>query len=479
MEFPRIQASILLASGNSLDLAMVPQSRVAELKVSIMNQLHVPLVCQNLLLGTTVLNDDDMLGDHTRAFGVPLLVKLVVSHGVDRNQKLIITQALARDFLAGNQKAIAVVSMHLSDCDDAVSGSAAEVFTQSLLKCESGIAMAAMSTARTYLADCEMTRAAVLPVRIMLSLASAKARLIDCDDRHLPIPFRLRLASVSHGAGAPGGEEADWQVALKGLLEIPSEALLHALQEVLRNLSVGTFRQASFGLICFAVAGRSGSMDGGSEKAFLVQVVKDVLEIAERVQATQNKGNRVLVVSWLYYILVRYPNFLSRHYKFLERTISKLHEFMHDCCPIVNEMAVNYFLQICQCCGDKLAVLQMGKNEPLIQELVRNLRQDASHLADDLLKMYVEALTLVMNKAEDKELLLMLGRAQSRQCRRDRRNGRSRRSHPGHRNYRNRRSRQSSGSHRCRRFFVRQSCQSDTECVSRALTFMCSFGKRA
>lgn len=63
------------------------------------------------------------------------------------------------------------------------------------------------------------------------------------------------------------------------------------------------------------------------ENHFVVQVVKELLNLCEK---KTGKSNKALVASDIMYVVGSFPTFLTGHWPFLKTVIKKLNEFMHE-----------------------------------------------------------------------------------------------------------------------------------------------------
>lgn len=86
-------------------------------------------------------------------------------------------------------------------------------------------------------------------------------------------------------------------------------------------------------------------MKSEDENHFIVQVVKELLNLCEKKSGKTNKAH---VASDIMYVVGSFPNFLIGHWPFLKTVIKKLNEFMHEKHPGVQDMASETFLKISQ-----------------------------------------------------------------------------------------------------------------------------------
>lgn len=104
-------------------------------------------------------------------------------------------------------------------------------------------------------------------------------------------------------------------------------------------------------------------MQEEQESRFLVAVIKELLNLCERVRG---KDNKAVIASCIMYVVGQYPRFLRAHWRFLKTVVYKLFEFMHEKHPGVQDMACDTFLKICQKCKRRFIQLQMTENGPFI-----------------------------------------------------------------------------------------------------------------
>lgn len=122
--------------------------------------------------------------------------------------------------------------------------------------------------------------------------------------------------------------------------------------------------------LCWAIGSITGSMTEEDEKRFLVAVVKDLLGLCEMMRGKENKA---VIASNIMYVVGQYPRFLKAHWKFLKTVVNKLHEFMHESFPGIQEMSVDTFLKISKQCKDKFVAVQPTDTQPFLTELLTNL----------------------------------------------------------------------------------------------------------
>lgn len=109
--------------------------------------------------------------------------------------------------------------------------------------------------------------------------------------------------------------------------------------------------------LCWAIGSISGSMKEDLESAFLVKVIKNLLDLCEN---TKGKGNKAVIASNIMYVVGQYPRFLRAHWKFLKTVVNKLFEFMHEAFPGVKDMAVETYLKIAMKCKRMFIIHQVS-----------------------------------------------------------------------------------------------------------------------
>lgn len=123
--------------------------------------------------------------------------------------------------------------------------------------------------------------------------------------------------------------------------------------------------------LCWAIGSVSGTMDPDDESRFLVMVIKDLLDLCEKVSG---KDNKAAIASNIMYVVGQYPRFLRQHWKFLRTVVNKLFEFMHEKHPGVQDMACETFLKICSKCKRKFVQPPPGEPPFLAVRCVALLR---------------------------------------------------------------------------------------------------------
>ena len=154
--------------------------------------------------------------------------------------------------------------------------------------------------------------------------------------------------------------------------------------------------------LCWAIGSISGSMVEEQENRFLVNVIRDLLNLCE---ITRGKDNKAVIASNIMYVVGQYPRFLRAHWKFLKTVVNKLFEFMHEMHPGVQDMACDTFLKIVRQCRRKFITTQVGETEAFISELLRDLPTTIHDLQPHQIHSFYESVAFVIN-AEEREVTL-------------------------------------------------------------------------
>lgn len=121
-----------------------------------------------------------------------------------------------------------------------------------------------------------------------------------------------------------------------------NKALNQRLEQIVRHEKTN-FPYELLSKLCWCLGSISGCMNESEENSFIVQVIKELLNLTEK---TSGKNNKAQVASNIMYVVSRFPRFLCGHWAFLKTVIKKLNEFMHEKHPGVQDMASETFLTI-------------------------------------------------------------------------------------------------------------------------------------
>lgn len=124
--------------------------------------------------------------------------------------------------------------------------------------------------------------------------------------------------------------------------------------------------------LCWALGSISGCLNRVEEERFVIQVIKELLNLCEK---TDGKGNKAQVATDIMYVTSQFPNFLKTHWPFLKTVINKLNEFMREKHPGVQDMAAETFLKIAKLTKQEFIRLhpQDKDNEIFLNTLIKQL----------------------------------------------------------------------------------------------------------
>lgn len=145
--------------------------------------------------------------------------------------------------------------------------------------------------------------------------------------------------------------------------------------------------------LCWAIGSISGALNEQSEKRFLVNVIRDLLNLCEQ---RRGKNNKAVIASNIMYVVGQYPRFLKKHWRFLKTVVNKLFEFMHETFEGVQEMACDTFHKIASCCRGKFTQVQENEIIPFVEEILDNLPDIISDLQQGHIARFYEAMGLIL-----------------------------------------------------------------------------------
>ncbi|CAG9460409.1 unnamed protein product [Pedinophyceae sp. YPF-701] len=149
--------------------------------------------------------------------------------------------------------------------------------------------------------------------------------------------------------------------------------------------------------LCWAIGSISGTMLEEDESKFLVQVIRDLLDLCD---SMRGKDNKAVIATNIMYVVGQYPRFLRAHWKFLKTVVNKLFEFMHEKHPGVQDMACETFLKICTRCKRKFVVVQQQGEPPFVEVLLQQLEDPRESPISDLeniqINLFYEAVGLMV-----------------------------------------------------------------------------------
>ena len=176
---------------------------------------------------------------------------------------------------------------------------------------------------------------------------------------------------------------------------------------ILERVKAGEPVAVSWGALnrlCWAMGSISGTMKDEEESRFLVVVIKDLLDLTEKVSG---KDNKAAIASNIMYVVGQYPRFLRQHWKFLRTVVNKLFEFMHERHPGVQDMACETFIKIASKCKRKFVVPPPGE-PPFVETVISSMLEGgpASPIFDlepRQIHLFYEAVGLMVGSASNPE----------------------------------------------------------------------------
>ncbi|KAI9592800.1 CRM1 C terminal-domain-containing protein [Syncephalis fuscata] len=178
------------------------------------------------------------------------------------------------------------------------------------------------------------------------------------------------------------------------------------LEKLARQMNGSEWSWNNLNRLCWAVGSISGAMAEEVEKRFLVNVIKDLLNLCEH---QRGKDNKAVVASNIMYVVGQYPRFLRAHWKFLKTVINKLFEFMHELHEGVQDMACDTFIKISQKCRRHFILQQIGELRPFIEEILENIDRITTDLSPQQINTFYEGVGYMVNaqsNAASQEVLL-------------------------------------------------------------------------
>ncbi|CAN7107955.1 unnamed protein product [Brassica rapa subsp. narinosa] len=145
--------------------------------------------------------------------------------------------------------------------------------------------------------------------------------------------------------------------------------------------------------LCWAIGSISGSMDVANEDRFLVKVIRALLSFSGIMKGNDNKD---VIASNIMYVFGQYPRFLKGNWQYMMVIVKKLFDFMHSTQPGVKDMACDTFLKIAQQCKHIFLVVQVGKQEPFVSELLESLTTTIRHLEPHQIQTFYESVACII-----------------------------------------------------------------------------------
>ena len=139
-------------------------------------------------------------------------------------------------------------------------------------------------------------------------------------------------------------------------------------------------------------------MDQAEENKFLCHVIKELLNLCER---SQTKSNKAFIATDIMYVVGQFPVFLRTHWAFLKTVMNKLHEFMHEPHPGVQDMASETYLKISKLTKEEFVKRNDKELEPYVNVIIRDLPRNCEHLEDNQKYMVFESIAWMISSEID------------------------------------------------------------------------------
>eukprot|EP00056_Hartaetosiga_gracilis_P006285 m.95223 g.95223 ORF g.95223 m.95223 type:complete len:1069 (+) comp12430_c0_seq1:90-3296(+) len=154
------------------------------------------------------------------------------------------------------------------------------------------------------------------------------------------------------------------------LCHIDTNDTLSIMRGILGSIVSGeNYSWKNLNTLCWAMGSISGALSIDQEKKFLVEVIRELLQLCED---KRGKHHKAIIASNIMYVVGQYPRFLKMHWRFLKTVILKLFEFMHEEHDGVQDMACDTYMKIAKKCKEEF-VIKQGGNEPFIETIISHL----------------------------------------------------------------------------------------------------------
>lgn len=150
--------------------------------------------------------------------------------------------------------------------------------------------------------------------------------------------------------------------------------------------------------LCWALGSISGCMTVDRENQFLCAVIKELLNLCEK---SQTKNTKAFIASDIMYVVGQFPSFLINHWAFLKTVMNKLHEFMHESHPGVQDMASETYLKIAKLTKQMFVRVNDRDNEPFIKQIIANLPSNLRDLQTSQQLLVYESIGWMISEERD------------------------------------------------------------------------------
>lgn len=163
-------------------------------------------------------------------------------------------------------------------------------------------------------------------------------------------------------------------------------------------VQLGGWNPTALNRLCYSIGSISGAMREDIERRFLVQVIRNLLNLCELMKG---KDDKAIVASNIMYVVGQYPRFLKAHWKFLKTVVYKLFEFMHETFPGVQDMACETFLKVAQKCKQAMAASRQEEPKPFVMEIIEKHTKETEVLDEKQNLLFFEAVAWVVSATSD------------------------------------------------------------------------------
>lgn len=184
----------------------------------------------------------------------------------------------------------------------------------------------------------------------------------------------------------------------------PQETIAIMKEKLTGQVNGQEYSWHNLNTLCWAVGSISGAQSEEDEKRFLVQVIKELLQMCDN----RKKDDKAVIASNIMYIVGQYPRFLNKHWSFLKTVVLKLFEFMHEKHPGIAEMACDTFLKISKACRQNFVISHKEEPQPYIYQIIEKVDVHTSGLDPTLTATFYEATAIMIAANKDDVTTKML-----------------------------------------------------------------------
>ncbi|CDY28738.1 BnaCnng06240D [Brassica napus] len=170
------------------------------------------------------------------------------------------------------------------------------------------------------------------------------------------------------------------------------------LSKLSKQINKKEWTRNDLNTLCWAIGSISGSMDVANEDRFLVKVIRALLSFSGIMKGNDDKD---VIASNIMYVFGQYPRFLKGNWQYMMVVVKKLFDFMHSTQPGVKDMACDTFLKIAQQCKRIFLVVQVGKEEPFVSEVLASLSTTTKHLGPHQIQTFYESVACIIEAESD------------------------------------------------------------------------------